>query len=70
MEDLFIKNSIVQGTEKLGELLGEFPIRNFDLIEFYEQIKEKHNIVLISFDVENHIISFQTDDKKLKVVEQ
>lgn len=37
---------------------GEVGRREFDLIEFYKKVKEKHHVLTVEFDEENHIVSF------------
>jgi len=37
---------------------SEVPRREFDLIEFYKKLKEKHIITGVEFDEENHCITF------------
>ena len=62
MSDLFIRYEIVTGEEKLEQTLGEYPYRDFELLEFYKKIKERSKntkITAVTLDIENHQISFQ-----------
>jgi len=36
----------------------EVPRREFDLIEFYKEVKKKMDITMVEFDEESHIVSF------------
>ena len=58
MIDTFIDSDLEREIEGVGEITGEFPFRNFDVIEFYKLIKKKKKIIAVTFDVESHIISF------------
>ena len=58
MIDTFVDPDLEREIEGVGEITGEYPIRNFDVIEFYKLIKQKHKIIEVTLDVENHVISF------------
>ncbi|MHA2052696.1 MAG: hypothetical protein ACW99F_03765 [Candidatus Hodarchaeales archaeon] len=62
--DFFIDPFLETEIEGVGTIKGEFPLRNFDVIKFYKEIKEKYNVISISIDVEENIISIQVGDKK------
>ena len=57
--DVFVDPELEREIEGVGEIVGEYPIRNFDVIEFYKIVKSKKKIIAVTFDVESHIISFQ-----------
>ena len=59
MIDTFVDADLEREIEGVGEIVGEYPIRNFDVIEFYELVKKKKKIIAVTFDVESNIISFQ-----------
>lgn len=63
--DVFVDPDIEGEIEGVGEIAGEYPYRAFELLEFYKIIKEKVNIVSVSFDSESHIISFHFDEKEV-----
>ena len=58
MIDAFIDPDLEREIEGVGEIVGEYPIRNFDVIEFYKLIKKKRKIIAVTFDIESHVISF------------
>ena len=58
MIDTFVDPELEREIEGVGEIVGEYPLRNFDVIEFYKLIKQKKKIITVTFDVESHIISF------------
>ena len=41
----------------------EYPIRSFELIEFYKIIKNREEIMAVYFDIEKHIVSFIVKEK-------
>lgn len=41
-----------------NKALGSFPIKNYDLINFFKICSQRHDIVLIEIDLEESIISF------------
>ena len=59
MIDTFVDADLEREIEGVGEIVGEYPIRNFDVIEFYKMVKEKKKIIAVTFDTELNIISFQ-----------
>ena len=58
MKDVFVDADLEREIEGVGEIAGEYPIRNFDVIEFYKIVKSKKKIIAVTFDVEENIISF------------
>ena len=56
--DYFVDRDLETEINGVDKITGEFPLRNLDVIEFYKTIKEKQKIILVSFDIENKIISF------------
>jgi hypothetical protein len=62
--DYFVDRDLETEINGVDKITGEYPLRNFDVIEFYKVIKEKQKIIFISFDIENHIISFHVRARK------
>ena len=58
MNDTFVDPELEREIEGVGEIVGEYPLRNFDVIEFYKLIKQKKKIIAVTFDIESHVISF------------
>lgn len=57
---LFAKSGSIWNTEKT---ISSFPYRDFDLIEFFKICQEKHEIIGIEIDLEDHIISLMFQRK-------
>ena len=57
MIDTFVDADLEREIEGVGEIVGEYPIRNFDVIEFYKMVKKEKKIIAVTFDVEENIIS-------------
>ena len=51
---VFIRYDVTE----LPEHYGEYPYRDFELIEFLKKIKENNDIIALYFDEESHYISF------------
>lgn len=58
IEDIYMRMDLDE-----AQSTGTVPIREWDLIEFYKKVKEKHNIVAVEFDIDNHSVSFVVCDK-------
>ena len=56
--DYFVDRDLETEINGVDKITGKFALRNLDVIEFYKTIKEKQKIILVSFDIENKIISF------------
>lgn len=64
MIDTFVDPELEREIEGVGEIVGEYPYRAYDVIEFYKLIKKKNKIISVTFDIESHIISFGFGDEK------
>ena len=58
MIDTFVDPDLEREIEGVGEIVGKYPIRNFDVIEFYKMVKKRKKIIAVTFDIEKNIISF------------
>lgn len=41
----------------------QIPRREYDLIEFLKEVKEKYEILTVEFDEKNHMVSFGVVEK-------
>ena len=64
MSETFVDADLEREIEGVGEIVGEYPIRNFDVIEFYKIVKSKKKIIAVTFDIEENIISFHFGKKE------
>ena len=58
---LFARSGATRDEKKA---LGSFPLRDYDLIEFFKLCSQQHEIVLIEIDLESSIISLMHQGKK------
>ena len=45
--------------------IRSYPIRNYDLIEFYKMCERKQEIIGIEIDIESHIVSLLFQHKEI-----
>ena len=54
-ESVYIRNDLKDFVSE-----SEYPYRDYELIEFLKKVLEKNEVGAVTFDLENHIVSFTT----------
>ena len=59
MTDIYLREDLTE-----AHSTGDVPRREYDLIEFYKEVKERWEIVAVEFNEEGHRVSFKVREKE------